>query len=213
MNVELDEVEIRVIGCLMEKSVTTPDQYPLSLNALCGACNQKSSRDPVMALDQGTVQRAVRQLTGNHLIATDDRSRVERYTQRFVNTPFADLQLNPEEFAVMTVLMLRGPQTPGELRTRCNRMAVFEDNNAVSETLEGLLNREDGAIVARLPRTLGRQDHAYTHLFSGAVDSVARDEAVERTASGPSQSTRLTELEQRVQALEQAVARLTAEHD
>ena len=207
MNIELDPTQVRVIGCLMEKSVTTPDQYPLSLNALVNACNQKSSRDPVMSLDAGTVQHAVRQLGEQRLIATDEKGRVERYTQRFCNTPFADLQFTPEQFAVVTVLMLRGDQTPGELRTRSNRMFEFADNAEIAATLETLINREEGAVVARLPRQAGRQDHTYAHLFAGAIESVDAEVAPSR-GSGPAQPSRLQMLEERVQTLEAEVARL-----
>ena len=177
VNIELTQNETRIIGCLMEKSVTTPDQYPLTINALTNACNQKSSRDPVLSLDQGTVQHTTRQLSDKHLISTDEnfKSRVEKYHQRFCNTPFAEFQFSDVEFAVVCVLLLRGPQTPGELRTRTNRLCELPDNQAVADVLRELIDRDDGPLVARLPRTLGRQDHEYAHLFSGEIESVASE--------------------------------------
>jgi hypothetical protein len=202
MNIELSPIEARVIGCLMEKSVTTPDQYPLTLNALVNACNQKSSRDPVMQLEPGAVQQVVRALEVRHLLVVDEnfKSRVEKYDHRFCNTPFADLQLSPPQFAIICVLLLRGPQTPGELRTRCNRLFAFADNAAVQETLEELLVREGGALVARLPRLPGRQDHQYAQLFCGELESVAAE--VAQPAVQAAQPDRLAALEARLAALE-----------
>jgi len=191
VTVQLTAEEARVIGCLMEKSVTTPEQYPLTLNALTNACNQKSSRDPLMALEPGRVQQTVRQLEAKHLMQVADnfKSRVEKYDHRFCNTPFADLQFSSEECAVVCVLLLRGPQTPGELRTRANRLFAFVDNQAVMATLTGLLEREEGPLVARLPRMPGRQDHQYMHLFCGEVPSVAKASAAEDAATGASTGT------------------------
>lgn len=191
MTIQLTAEEARVIGCLMEKSTTTPEQYPLTLNALTNACNQKSSRDPVMALEPGRVQQTVRQLEAKHLMQVTDnfKSRVEKYDHRFCNTPFADLQFSSEEFAVLCVLLLRGPQTPGELRTRANRLFAFVDNQAVMATLTGLLEREEGPLIARLPRMPGRQDHQYMHLFCGEVTSVAEASAAEAAATGVSAGT------------------------
>lgn len=211
MNIQLTPIETRVIGCLMEKSVTTPDQYPLTLNALVNACNQKSSREPVMDLEPGVVQQTVRQLEARHLLRVDEnfKSRVEKYDHRFCNTPFADLQFTKAEFALICVLLLRGPQTPGELRTRCNRLFEFADNSAVQETLEALLLREGGPVIARLPRAAGRQDHQYAHLFCGELESVAAETA--RPAAASSQQDRLAALEARVAALEVALAALRSD--
>ncbi len=208
MNIELTQNEARIIGCLMEKSVTTPDQYPLTLNALTSACNQKSSRNPVLALDPGTVQHTVRQLSDKHLLSTDEnfKSRIEKYQQRFCNTPFAELHFSEEEFALICVLLLRGPQTPGELRTRTNRLCALPDNQAVTDVLRSLMEREGGPLVSRLPRTPGRQDHEYAHLFCGEIESVELQDAPVRQASvGPSTSERIAALEARVATLEQAL--------
>ena len=136
----LSENECRVIGCLMEKSVTTPDQYPLTLNALTNACNQKSARTPVMALSQGTVQHTVRVLEQRHLLRVEEnfKSGVEKYTQRLCNSSFSELQFDEAQFAVICLLLLRGPQTPGELRARSGRLHEFENNEAVVATLVSL---------------------------------------------------------------------------
>ena len=202
--------QIRVIGCLMEKAVTTPEQCPLTLNALIAACNQKSSREPVMALGRAAVASIADGLAEDRLVVREQnfRSGVVKYQQRFCNTPFSDRQFTDEEYAVMCVLMLRGPQTPGELRTRCNRLHAFADNEAVAQTLRGLMaaDREDGGpVVARLPRVPGRRDHQYAHRFSGAVESVPADEP---TLAPPPRHGALAELELRVSALEQELAAL-----
>ena len=200
----LTQNELRVVGCLMEKAVTTPDQCPLTLNALAGACNQKSSREPVLTLDSVTVQRTARDLEDKGLVTVDEnfRSGVVKYRQRFCNTRFSDLQFDDAEYAIVCLLLLRGPQTPGELRTRSGRLYGFEDNEAVMETLSGLLDpgREGGAVVARLARLPGRRDHQYAHMFAGEVTSVPADEAAEMPAVHT--PSRLGELEARVDALE-----------
>lgn len=172
MNIELTLNETRVLGCLMEKSITTPDQYPLTLNALTNACNQKSSRFPVLSLEMGLVQRTARQLEEKHLLSSKENfaSRVEKYTQRLCNTPFAEFQFSAEEFAVMCLLLLRGPQTPGELRTRSARLHSFADNGEVAQTIQALIDREGGSLIARLPRTAGRKDSEYAHLLAGAIE-------------------------------------------
>ena len=117
---QLTDKEARVIGCLIEKSVVTPDQYPLTLNALTNACNQKSSRNPVMNLTQGEVQHTIRDLEAKHLVRTDEnfKSRSEKYTQRFCNTRYSDFHFDDAQLAIVCLLLLRGPQTPGELRQR-----------------------------------------------------------------------------------------------
>ena len=121
---ELNPIEIRIIGCLIEKSVITPDQYPLTLNALANACNQKSSREPVMNLQPGEIQHALRGLEAKHLVTTKEnfRSRVEKYTQRFCNTRYSDYQFDAAQLAIVCLLLLRGPQTPGELRAHSGRL-------------------------------------------------------------------------------------------
>ncbi len=190
--------------------MTTPDQYPLTLNALTNACNQKSSRDPVLSLDPGVVQRTARDLEAKHLLSSNEnfKTRVEKYTQRLCNTPFAEFQFDSAEFAVICLLLLRGPQTPGELRTRSPRLHVFEDNHAVAATLQGLMEREGGPLVARLPRKPGRQDSEYMHLFSGAVESAPADTVAAPRASAERSSGRAAGLEARLAALEEEVLKL-----
>ena len=209
MQTELNDLEARVIGSLIEKSIVTPDQYPMTLNALTNACNQKSSRNPVMSLSQGEVQHTVRALGDKHLVRTDEnfKSRVEKYTQRFCNTRYSDLQFDPAELAIVCLLLLRGPQTPGELRSRSGRLHDFADNAEVVEALSSLINREPGPLVVKLPRTPGRKDSEYMHLFSGPVDVEAH--VSEASQSRPAKSRdRVTELEERVGQLEAELAAL-----
>src|SRR6201991_4921185 len=171
LKVELTALEARVVGCLIEKQITTPDQYPLSLNALVNACNQKSNRDPVLELDERTVHQTVEDLGGKHLIVEKSGfgSRVPKYQHRFCNTEYGTLKFDPQELAIVCELLLRGPQTPGELRSRASRMAPFGDVSEVETALETLRAREDGPFVVRLVREPGRIDSRYAHLFSGPV--------------------------------------------
>ena len=207
--IHLSPNEARIIGCLMEKAVLTPDQCPLTLNALTAACNQKTSREPVLALDRTTVERTARDLREKSLVMRDEnfRSGVVKYQQRLCNTMFSELSFSEAEYAVVCLLLLRGPQTPGELRARSGRLHVFADNEAVEETLQHLMDtgREGGAVVARLARVPGRRDHQYAHLLSGAIESVPADDLPARTQPRGGQ---LAELERRVAALELEVAAL-----
>ncbi|MDJ0710664.1 MAG: DUF480 domain-containing protein [Woeseiaceae bacterium] len=207
----LDEKEARVIGCLIEKSITTPDQYPLTLNALMNACNQKSSRNPVMALQQGEVQHTLRVLQDRHLVREDTnfKSRTEKYAQRFCNTRYSDLQLTPAEVAIVCLLLLRGPQTPGELRTRSGRLHAFADNAEVVSALNSLIDRDTDALIVKLPRTPGRKDSEYMHLFGGPIDVDAYAAAAEDSRStSASRSGGLAQLRERVDQLESEVAAL-----
>jgi uncharacterized protein YceH (UPF0502 family) len=201
--------ECRVIGCLLEKSVTTPEQYPLTLNALTNACNQKSSRDPVMNLSPGTVQNTVRGLEAKHLLRIEDNFRrgTEKYSQRFCNTSFSELQFDPAQYAIVCLLLLRGAQTPGELRARSGRLHEFADNNDAVKALESLMERDGDPLVVQLPRTPGRKDSEYMHLFAGEVDVAAY---AERAGSEANESSRtsLAELAQRVAELEAEVEAL-----
>ncbi len=201
-----------MIGCLMEKSILTPDQYPLSLNALTGACNQKSSRDPVLTLDAGAVQHAVNDLVAaRHVMVQNFGSRVDKYQQRFCNTQFAAIQFTPAEFAVICLLLLRGPQTPGELKAHSGRLHEFADAAEVDAALESLLARSDGPFVARLPREPRRKDHAYAHLFGGPVESVPQDvEMPPRDAARAGREDAFAALERRVDELERSLAAIKA---
>jgi uncharacterized protein YceH (UPF0502 family) len=209
---QLDDKEARVIGCLIEKSITTPDQYPLTLNALTNACNQKSSRDPVMSLTQGEVQHTVRALEAKHLVRTEEnfKSRAEKYSQRFCNTRYSELQLEPAEVAVICLLLLRGPQTPGELRARSGRLHTFADNSDVVVTLDGLIAREADPLVVKLPRLPGRKDPEYMHLFYGPVDIDAHVAAASAARTTSPARGGVAELAERVDKLEAELAELRA---
>ena len=208
MNLNLVPNEARIIGCLMEKSVVTPDQYPLTLNALTNACNQKSGRNPVMSLDKGVVQHTARELGNKHLVQIEEnfKTGVEKYRQRFCNSTFGDYQFNPPQFAIVCLLLLRGPQTPGELRARSGRLHSFADNAAVVEALAGLMEQRAAPLVVQLPRTPGRKDSEYMHLFSGPVDIEAYVQQAPATRSSDRES--VSELAQRVETLEAEVAEL-----
>jgi uncharacterized protein YceH (UPF0502 family) len=211
---ELSANEARIIGCLMEKSVTTPDQYPLTLNALTNACNQKSGRDPVMALDKGVVQHATRDLGSRHLLRADEnfKSGVEKYLQRLCNTTYSDYQFDPAQFAIICLLLLRGTQTPGELRSRSGRLHSFEDNGEVVLSLNSLVEREGQPLVVKLPRTPGRKDSQYMHLFSGPIDFSEHENQVQAAKQTTERST-VAELTERVTKLEAIVAELKTKLD
>jgi len=208
---ELNDVEARVIGCLIEKSVVTPDQYPLTLNALTNACNQKSARDPVMNLPQGEVQHTIRALEAKHLVRTDEnfKSRTEKYVQRFCNTRYSSLQFDDGQRAIICLLLLRGPQTPGELRSRSGRLHTFADNAEVVRALDSLIECDGEPMLVKLPRTPGRKDAEYMHLFSGPVDIEAHaSQARQAMTASSSDRVSVADLEERVSALEAEVARL-----
>lgn len=181
MKYQLTAHEARVIGCLLEKQVTTPEQYPLSVNAVTLACNQKSNREPVLSLSESEVQDRLDQLVKRHYLRTVSGfgNRVTKYEQRFCNSEFGDLKLTSGEVAIVTTLLLRGPQTPGELRSRGQRMHEFADTAEVENALERLATRDDGPFVARLAREPGKREHRYMHLFSGDVEGlITADEAI-----------------------------------
>ena len=210
---EFSDIEARIIGCLIEKSVVTPDLYPLTLNALTNACNQKSGRNPVMALKQGEVQRTIRLLEAKHFVRMDEnfKSRTEKYTQRFCNTRYSNLQFDDAQLAIVCLLLLRGPQTPGEIRARSGRLHTFTDNDEVVISLDSLIERDGEPMLVKLPRTPGRKDSEYMHLFSGPVDMEAHAtqvQAVKVTAS--SERVSVAELAERVSQLETVVAELKA---
>ena len=211
MNIELSREEARVIGCLIEKQITTPDQYPLSLNALTNACNQKSNRDPVMALDEPSVQHIVDTLARRHFVMEKSGfgSRVPKFQHRFCNSEYGTLKFSPQELAIVCELLLRGPQTPGELRTRASRMAAFTNTDAVEAALASLAERADGPFIVRLPREPGRRDARYAHLFSGAVAAAALVMPAE-TESAPAAPSRLERLEQEVRELRAELAAIKA---
>ncbi len=207
MNIELTALEARAIGCLIEKAITTPDQYPLSLNALTNACNQKSNRDPIMDLDERTVQQTLDSLTRKHLILEKSGfgSRVPKYQHRFCNTGFGAPNFTALETAIVCELLVRGAQTPGELRTRCSRMAQDSDVSEVDLALMNLATREDGPYVAQLPREPGRRDARYAHLFSGDIDISELPPPTHSAEPRPAPQS------ERIQRLEELVAELREE--
>lgn len=217
LDTPLSPVEIRILGALMEKEVTTPEQYPLSLNALVNACNQKSNRSPVLALDEGTVQEALDTLRSKHLVVEKSGfgSRVAKYRHRFCNTEFSDLKLTGQQKAILCELFLRGAQTPGELRARAGRMAAFGDVAEVEAALRAMGDREGGALVRQLPREPGKREARYIHLCG---DSTPADEAAELAASGemaraPVDGDPVRGLEQRIETLEASLEALRARVD
>ena len=205
--------EARVIGSLIEKQITTPEQYPLSLNALVLACNQKSNRDPVLELTDQAVQELIDALSRKHLVIEKSGfgSRVPKYQQRFCNTEFSALQFTSQERAILCELLLRGPQTPGELRSRASRMATFSDVTEVEAALEHLAQDPAGPRVVQLPREPGRRDSRYAHLFSGEVHAMPGEPDARVHAAEPSLEAAPGALPERVNALEQQVRELRAE--
>lgn len=202
MKYTLTATEARVIGCLLEKQVTTPEQYPLSVNAVVTACNQKTNREPVMSLSEQEVQEVLDVLVKRHYLRTVSGfgNRVTKYEQRFCNSEFGDLKLSSAEVALIATLLLRGAQTPGELRSRAQRMHEFSDMNEVENALEKLASREDGPFVVRLAREPGRRESRFMHLFSGEVDIA--------TAAPDAAPVASDDLYARVDALEGEVAEL-----
>jgi uncharacterized protein len=195
--VDADAVEIRVLGCLIEKQRTTPDVYPLSLNALRAACNQTTNRDPVVVYDEETIRAALRRLDQRRWarLASGPGSRAVKYRHLLDEA----LGLDDREISVLCVLLLRGAQTPGELKARSDRMHAFESLVELHETLDGLIERE---LVARLPRRPGQKEERYTQLLGGEVDG--HDLGQEPAPAGDVEA-RLSRLEAEVAALRQAL--------
>ncbi|MEG7511851.1 YceH family protein [Serratia marcescens] len=209
MKYELNAKEARVIGCLLEKQVTTPDQYPLSLNAITLACNQKTNREPVMDMSESEVQQLLDLLLRKHFLRTLSGfgNRGVKYEQRVCNSEFGQLKLSPAELAVIATLLLRGAQTPGELRTRTNRMHEFNDVSEVEQVLQQLATREDGPFVVRLAREPGKRESRFMHLFSGQIDEAPA--ALESEDDGDL-SARVSALENEVSELKRLVQHLLA---
>lgn len=206
MSLDLSEVEARVLGALIEKESATPEYYPLSLNALVNACNQKSNREPVMSLDEETVRRALRSLTDQYVVrSASGDSRVVKFEHR-LNELY---NFHRHEIALLCVLLLRGPQTPGELRTRTERMYSFEDLDAVHSALN-LLMRRDPPLVEVLPRQPGTKESRYMHLLSGDIvppdSAAARDDDSHSDSAQPpglsaAEVSRITDLENELASL------------
>ena len=206
MKTELSFEQTRVLGVFLEKEVTTPDQYPLSINAITTACNQKSNREPVVEFTESQVQNLVDELVHLRLLSdTGAGGRVAKYRHRFYGSEFSAFKFNKEKAAILCVLFLRGPQTPGELRTRTNRLANFSDVNQVEACLNQLAQDENGPFVVKLAREPGKRESRFAHLFSGEV---AQIEYASVSTGGQSN---VSELEAQVLELTETVAELKAE--
>jgi hypothetical protein len=222
----LNAVQVRVLGALIEKEIVTPENYPLSVNALVNACNQKSSRDPVMDLTEEQVQQALHTLEDIELIASVRDSRVAKFEHR-ARTIF---QLRRDETAVLCLLLLRGAQTPGELRSRCERMYAFDGIDSVESTLARLTAAPETIdaqqpttqplrpLIAQLPRQPGSREARFAHLLSGAVESAAPARTFTSAVSSPRAETeirvaaeildRIAKLEAEVAELREAISRI-----
>ena len=207
MDILLSDVETRVLGSLVEKELTTPEYYPLSLNALVNACNQKSNRDPLMNLDEEAVREALRTLDKKGLAGPADNmvSRVSKYEHRLQEA----YNFTRHEIAILSELLLRGPQTPGELRSRADRMHKFEDLGIVQSTLQRLLKREP-PLVTVLARQPGTKEARYAHLLSGEVEAPPQNSAAAGISApgGASGGERIARLEDQVATLQSEVADL-----
>lgn len=203
MDQYLTDSDVRVLGALIEKQVTTPDNYPLSLNALIAACNQSSNRHPVVAYDEETVLAAIQRLRRASMVRAIQRSdsRVTKYEHIATDT----LDLSSNDLGLMCVLLLRGPNTIGELRTRTERLAKFESLTDVETTLTALIERERDPLVGRLPRRAGQKEARFAHLLSGdvAADSADAHDTTAPVTREPS--------DDRIATLEQMVAELRSE--
>lgn len=208
MNIVLSDVEARVLGSLVEKELTTPEYYPLSLNALVNACNQKSNRDPVMHLDERAVSQALRTLESLSLAGPADNyeSRVAKFEHRLQEA----FNFTRHEIAVLCELLLRGPQTPGELRGRADRMHKFDDLGVALSTLQRLMRREPPLVVL-LPRQPGTKEARYAHLLSGEVKIEEPEAAKSPVVEAVKDSDRIKRLEEQVTALQSEVSDLKQE--
>lgn len=205
MDALLNDVEVRVLGALIEKQIATPDYYPLTLNSLLAACNQRSNRDPVVNYSDQTVLDAIETLRPKHLVYIyyASESRVPKYKHRMGD----HFGLDARESAIMCVLMLRGPQTMGEIRTRATRLYSFADLNEVKEVLDKLISREDEPLVAVLASQPGQKEVRYAHLLEG------KPVILESRSSGPSLAEKVAELESIVSELREQVGEIRSSFD
>jgi len=196
MNTILSAIEIRIIGSLIEKELTTPEYYPLTLNALKNACNQKNNRNPVVSFDENLIEPVLNKLRDKSLArrVTGSDIRVPKYKQGFTE----ELNLQPDETAVICELMLRGPQTPGELKGRASRMFNFDSLSQVHEVLQRLLNREQPMVI-KLPRQSGMKESRYAHLLSGEPE--INNPEIRENEIAAAEDDRITKLEEQVLTL------------
>ncbi len=213
MDVQLNPTEERILGCLIEKEMATPEYYPLTLNALVNACNQKSNRCPAMALDADTVENALLELRMTHQLAievTSTGSRAPKYKHNFSH----HWQFSPAKMAIVCELLVRGPQTPGDLRAHASRLHPLADAREVEEILQGLASREDGPFVVHLPREPGKRERRWAHLFGGEIQLEEKQPELIPTAENQTPSTdRLQELENEIAELRQELIDLKAQFD
>lgn len=177
MLVQLTPLQARVIGVLIEKEITTPEQYPLSLNAITLGCNQKSSRDPIYSLSENEVQNILDELACKNLLFEhrSNASRVLKYKHRFCNTEFTSLKFTPQALAIVCVLLLRGPQTPGEVRTRTNRLAQFSNVNEVEALLIELGDYNGEKLVVKLSKEPGKRESRFAHVLGDNENQAANE--------------------------------------
>lgn len=214
--ITLSAEQCRVIGVMLEKETTTPEQYPLSINGITTGCNQKSNRDPVMSLSDGDVQNSVDELVKISQLMVDHKAsgRVSKYFHLFCDTEFGSLKFTPQQRAIICVLLLRGPQTPGELRTRTNRLADFADVSEVEAALVQLQNLNNQSLVKKLEREPGKRESRYIHLFADIDESYLAESNSTQTDVLPPENNnqlvqRVTELEQQVASLAEQITCLT----
>jgi len=208
MEISLGTVEARILGAFIEKELTTPDYYPLSLNALANACNQKSNRDPVLQLEEPEILEQVDHLRkkGLAMQSQDAGSRVTKYRHCLRER----LYLEDQELAILAELLLRGPQTPGELRSRCERMAPFNDLETVQQFLQELLEKEPPMVV-RLDRQPGRKEYRYAQLWTGPGEKFSDADDPMQSAGSNRKSVGVEQLLSEIVALREEVASLQAE--
>jgi len=215
--ITLSAEQCRIIGVMLEKETTTPEQYPLSINGITTACNQKSNREPVMSLDEAEIQNSVDELVKMNQLMIDHNAtgRVSKYSHRFCDTEFGHLKFSAQQRAIICLLLLRGPQTPGELRTRSHRLADFADVHQVETALTQLQHLNGQTLVKKLAREPGKRESRYAHLFSDFSESSSAEvhltqAEVHSPAINNQLAQRVTELEQQLATLTEQVANLTA---
>ncbi|MBA6397669.1 MAG: hypothetical protein ACI9O3_000662 [Colwellia sp.] len=214
--ITLSADQCRIIGVMLEKEITTPEQYPLSLNGITLGCNQKSNREPVTNFSESDVQNLVDELVEMNQLMVDRKAsvRVNKYFHRFCDTEFGHLKFTRQQKAIICVLLLRGPQTPGELRTRTNRLAEFTDVSEVETTLHQLQNLNNKTLVKKLTREPGKRDSRYVHLLSDTNENqLAETNIVNRddisAENQPHLGQRVADLEKQVTVLSEQVSYLT----
>jgi uncharacterized protein YceH (UPF0502 family) len=214
--ITLSADQCRIIGVMLEKEITTPEQYPLSLNGITLGCNQKSNREPVTNFSESDVQNLVNELVEMNQLMVDRKAsvRVNKYFHRFCDTEFGHLKFTRQQKAIICVLLLRGPQTPGELRTRTNRLAEFTDVSEVETTLHQLQNLNNKTLVKKLTREPGKRDSRYVHLLSDTNENQLAETNIVNiddisAENQPHLGQRVADLEKQVTVLSEQVSYLT----